>query len=126
VEGVHNFAVAVKKRGDDITFLRRIVRGAADGSYGVEVAKLAGVPEPVIRRARAILKELESQEIAKLAATGQAAALAVDETESDGLASMQAMALMDALRQIDADTLTPIEALTRLYDFIKEAREIAL
>ena len=123
VEGVRNFAVAVKKRGDEITFLRRIVRGAADGSYGVEVAKLAGVPEGVIRRAKVILKELEEQERAKLAATGQAAALSVDESD-EGFADIQAQALVEELRGIDADTLTPIEALTRLYEIIKRAKEI--
>ena len=122
-EGIYNFAVAVKKRGDEITFLRRIVQGAADGSYGVEVAKLAGVPESVIRRAKVILRELEEQERAKLAATGQAAVLSVEETD-DSFADMQAATLMDELRAIDADTLTPIEALTTLYELIKKAREI--
>ncbi|MCL2495583.1 MAG: DNA mismatch repair protein MutS [Oscillospiraceae bacterium] len=122
-EGVRNFAVAVKKRGDEITFLRRIVRGAADGSYGVEVAKLAGVPESVIKRAKIILKELEAHEIAKLSATGQAAVLAVDET-GYSLSDLQGQALVEEIKAIDADTLTPIEALTRLYELIKRAREI--
>ena len=58
--GVKNFNIAVKKRGDDITFLRRIVRGGADDSFGIEVAKLAGVPEKVISRAKQVLAELES------------------------------------------------------------------
>ena len=52
IYGVKNYNIAVKKRGDDITFLRRIVRGGADGSYGIEVAKLAGVPKPVVERAK--------------------------------------------------------------------------
>jgi len=123
VEGVQNFAVAVKKRGDEITFLRRIVRGAADGSYGVEVAKLAGVPESVIRRAKVILKELEQQEIARLSPTGQAAVLAVDET-GYSLSDLQSQAMVEEIKAIDADTLTPIEALTRLYELIKRAKEI--
>ena len=123
VDGVRNFAVAVKKRGDEITFLRRIVRGAADGSYGVEVAKLAGVPESVIKRAKIVLKELEQQEIAKLSATGQAAVLAVDETGYN-LSDLQGQTLVEEIKTIDADTLTPIEALTRLYELIKRAREI--
>lgn len=59
LDGVKNYNIAVKKRGDDITFLRRIVRGAADDSYGVEVAKLAGLPASVINRAKLVLKELE-------------------------------------------------------------------
>ena len=123
VPGVQNFAVAVKKRGDEITFLRRIVRGAADGSYGVEVAKLAGVPEGVVKRAKKILAELEAQDKTKLAATGEAAVFAVDESD-DSFMDIQNQVLVDELRAIDADTLTPIEALTRLYEFVKRAREI--
>ncbi|MBR2724001.1 MAG: DNA mismatch repair protein MutS, partial [Ruminococcus sp.] len=60
LDGVRNYNVAVKKRGDDITFLRRIVPGGADDSYGIEVAKLAGVPDWIINRAKQILKELSS------------------------------------------------------------------
>jgi DNA mismatch repair protein MutS len=124
VEGVRNFAVAVKKRGDEITFLRRIVQGAADGSYGVEVAKLAGVPEPVVKRAKAILRELEEQERAKLAATGQAAVLAAAQND-ECFGQLQGAALLEALRQIDTDTITPLEALTKLYEVVRRAREIS-
>ena len=60
MDGVKNYSIAVKKRGDDITFLRRIIRGGADDSYGIEVAKLAGLPQPVINRAKQVLKELET------------------------------------------------------------------
>ena len=60
LDGVRNYNIAVKKRGDDITFLRRIIPGGADDSYGIEVAKLAGVPHSIIERAKEILKELES------------------------------------------------------------------
>lgn len=63
LDGVKNYSIAVKKRGDDITFLRRIVRGGADESFGIEVAKLAGVPDSVVRRAKVILKELEQNKI---------------------------------------------------------------
>ena len=59
LDGVKNYNIAVKKRGDDITFLRRIVPGGADDSYGIEVAKLAGIPQSVISRAKEILKDLE-------------------------------------------------------------------
>ena len=58
IDGVKNYNTSVKKRGDDITFLRRIVKGPADGSYGVEVAKLAGVPDSVIKRAKEIVEKL--------------------------------------------------------------------
>ena len=59
---MQNFSIAVKKRGDEITFLRRIVRGGADDSFGIEVAKLAGVPDKVVRRAKQVLQSLESGE----------------------------------------------------------------
>lgn len=59
-DGIKNYNIAVKKRGDDITFLRRIVRGPADDSYGIEVAKLAGVPDGVVNRAKEILRETEA------------------------------------------------------------------
>ena len=130
IEGLQNFAVAVKRRGDDITFLRRIVRGAADGSYGVEVAKLAGVPDPVIRRAKAILRELEEQERAKLRATGQAALYeSINEddagaTSETTLQSLQMADFVSSLQSVELDTLTPLEALTKLYDIVKKAREI--
>ena len=61
IPGVKNYNIAAKKRGSDLIFLRKIVRGGADQSYGIEVAKLAGVPDRVIKRARAILEELEAQ-----------------------------------------------------------------
>ena len=64
--GVKNYNIAVKKRGDDITFLRRIVRGGTDDSFGIEVAKLAGVPEWIIERAKVILKEIESENLASI------------------------------------------------------------
>ena len=60
LDGVKNYSIAVKKRGDDITFLRKIVKGGADQSFGIEVAKLAGVPDSVVKRAKVILKELEA------------------------------------------------------------------
>lgn len=63
LSGVKNYNIAVKKRGDDITFLRRIVRGGADDSYGIEVAKLSGIPEEVIKRAKQVLKKTEEEGI---------------------------------------------------------------
>jgi DNA mismatch repair protein MutS len=123
VPGVRNFAVAVKKRGDDITFLRRIIRGSADGSFGIEVAKMAGVPGPVVRRAKEVLRELEAQERDKVQGTGAAALLAADKDEA-GLEDLQVHALAEELAQISTDTLTPLEALTKLYGFVQKAREI--
>ena len=65
---VNNYCIAVKEKGDDIVFLRKIVSGGADRSYGIQVAKLAGVPDPVIERAKVICEELERANMSNLAA----------------------------------------------------------
>ena len=108
--GVKNYNIAVKKRGDDITFLRKIIRGGADDSYGIEVAKLAGVPAQVIKRAKQILAELETQ---------PSISPITQETPSDDQISMVDLslnALADRLRALRIDTMTPIEALTALHE----------
>ena len=61
--GVHNYCIAVKEKGDDIVFLRKIVQGGADKSYGIQVAKLAGVPDSVIQRAKELVEELSDADI---------------------------------------------------------------
>lgn len=63
ISGVNNYCIAVKEQGDDIVFIRKIVKGGADKSYGIQVAKLAGVPEPVIARAKELVEELASADI---------------------------------------------------------------
>ena len=111
IEGVKNYHIAAKKRGDGIVFLRKIVPGGADQSYGVEVAKLAGVPGRVVDRARAILAELEAQGgSAPVPATASAA-----DREQVSLGDLAGAAVLDELRQTAVDTLTPIEALNLLY-----------
>ena len=108
--GVKNFNVAVKARGEDIVFLRKIVPGGADRSYGIEVAKLAGLPESVVRRARAVLKELETQ-------SGAAAPLlAAPQSGQMSLEALGEAEVIDRLRRTQPDTLTPIEALGLLYE----------
>ena len=109
LEGVRNYNIAVKKRGSDIIFLRKIVDGAADESLGVEVAKLAGLPAAVITRARALLKELE--------AAGPAPAPRREEPSSDQImmGDPEAEALCAQLRALNVETMTPIEALNELY-----------
>ena len=110
LEGVHNFHIAVKKRKDDIVFLRKIIPGGADQSYGIEVAKLAGVPNPVIARAREILAQLESQ--GAVAPVGAVSAPAQEQMTLGDLAGGE---VLDTLRNTAVDTLTPIEALNLLY-----------
>ena len=106
---VKNYNIAVKKRGDQMIFLRKIVPGATDDSYGIEVAKLAGIPDRVISRARQILAELESD-----AAPRQTiqAAPAQDQVSMMDLTGQQVIA---ALEKLSVETLTPIEAMNELY-----------
>ena len=110
LEGVHNFHIAVKKRKDDIVFLRKIVPGGADQSYGIEVAKLAGVPAPVISRAREILAQLERQ-----GGAAPAGSVSHPPQEQMTLGDLAGGEVLDILRSTAVDTLTPIEALNLLY-----------
>ncbi|MBQ2016471.1 MAG: DNA mismatch repair protein MutS, partial [Clostridia bacterium] len=126
--GIRNYNIACKKRGDDIIFLRRIVPGPADGSYGIEVAKLAGVPNPVVKRAREVLKEIiEEQErtggVLKVPTEMPAEA---DASPSDFQISFTSNAsdeILDELKALDVNTFTPIEAMNYLYDLSKRAKE---
>ena len=107
--GVKNFNIAVKKRQGDMIFLRKIVPGAADDSYGIEVAKLAGIPDRVITRAREILRDLES------GAPERAKPAAAPVSDQVSMLDMQSDELRRALESITVETLTPIEALNQLY-----------
>ncbi len=112
LDGVKNYNIAVKKRGDDITFLRRIVPGGADDSYGIEVAKLAGVPNSIISRAKEILAELES---------GKGEAKPSKKSHADETAQLSLMAtaqspVVEKIQSVDLNTLTPIEAMNLLYE----------
>ncbi len=109
--GVKNYNIAVKKRKDDIIFLRKIVPGPADGSYGVEVAKLAGLPDRVIRRARELLKELESQGLAVPVAAPPSAP-----SDQISMLDLTGDEIRRRLETITVETLTPIEALNTLYE----------
>ena len=115
VSGVKNYNIAVKKRGDNITFLRRIVPGCADGSYGIEVAKLAGVPNSVVERAKVVLKEIESE-------SGRPIVFEEKSKENESLqisfSSNNDEAIRNKLKNIDINTLTPIEAMQTLYELI--------
>jgi len=114
MSGFVNYHVAAKKRGDDITFLRKIVKGPTDDSYGIEVAKLAGVPTEVTRRAKEILRELEKG--GKSAGTP-----AVSWQMSDNLNMMDLAAdsIKEKIAKLDINTLTPIEALNLIYEWKK-------
>ena len=111
---VRNFNIAVKKRGDQMIFLRKIVPGATDDSYGIEVAKLAGIPNAVINRAREILQDLESAD----GKTYQAAP-AVREDDQVSMLDLRSQQVAAALESINVETLTPIEAMNELYKLKK-------
>lgn len=110
---IKNYNVAVKKRGDNITFLRRIISGGADDSYGIEVAKLAGIPNSVVKRAREILETLEDGKEVEIVSHSNKNGDFAEQTNL--FASMQSDADR-IIRQTDVETLTPIEALNLLYE----------
>lgn len=117
IKGVKNYNIAVKKRGDDITFLRRIVRGGADDSYGIEVAKLSGIPEKVINRAKAILKETLTQGVT----VTRTAPVAEPQLP---LKMIGAAELLRELKTLDVNTLTPIECMGILHDLADRAKSV--
>ena len=122
IPGVKNYNIAVKKRGDDITFLRRIVRGGADDSYGIEVAKLAGVPGAIITRAKQILAEIDA---GKDVSTPSRLTARRGEEEEGGqiaLTPPNEAEIMDRLKSMDVNTLTPIECMNTLFELSKLAQ----
>jgi len=124
LDGVKNYCIVAKKREDDVVFLRKIVRGGADESYGVEVAKLAGIPDVVIKRAKTILSALEEKgtvEVkgrAKKEATPEISAMQFDFSDAPKTE------LIDEIKKIDINILSPIEAMNKLFELKKKADEI--
>ncbi|MBE6717813.1 MAG: DNA mismatch repair protein MutS [Ruminococcaceae bacterium] len=112
-DGIVNYNIAAKKKGDELIFLRKIVKGATDDSYGIEVALLAGVPTPVIKRAKEILKDIESGErtVVKVVNNND-----YDELSFDSISNNE---VIDKIKGIDLNTTTPIEALGVLFDLKK-------
>ena len=112
---VKNYNIAVKKRGDQMIFLRKIVPGATDDSFGIEVAKLAGIPNVVISRAREILAELEAEGAVRQPKAAEAA----EPEDQVSLMDLTGQQIIAALSQISVETLTPIEAMNELYKLKK-------
>lgn len=117
IDGVVNYNVAVKKRGDDLTFLRKISRGPVDESYGIEVAKLAGLPKAIIKRSKEILAGLEAQNVPKTVPVKK-------DSDSDDSMSMSILdvcrdSVCDAIKKTDINTLTPIEAMNLIFEWKK-------
>ena len=117
-ERIRNYCIAVREKGKNVVFLRRIVAGAADKSYGIHVARLAGLPQRVTERAEEILHALE-------AAVPQSAPQETSAQKSPdaGMASLFAGGTLDELRALDVMTMTPLEALNTLYRLQEQARK---
>ena len=125
LNNVNNYCVAVKEKGDDIVFLRKIVKGGADKSYGIQVAKLAGVPDSVIARAKEIVEELSANDITEVARNISVDTGSKKKKEKLDEVDLTQMSLFDTvrdddiieeLRNVDVGNLTPIEALNKLYE----------
>ena len=114
---IKNFSVAVKERGNEIIFLRRIKPGGADKSYGIQVAKLAGLPSRVMKRAEVILQELERDHFVQPSKEQKAP------PQSSKAESLFASQLAEELLKLDVTTLTPIEAMNALYRLQEQARK---
>ncbi|MBQ5778087.1 MAG: hypothetical protein IIV97_04625 [Oscillospiraceae bacterium] len=114
LSGLKNYNIAVKKHGFDITFLRKIVRGSADDSYGIEVARLAGIPDEIVLRAKEILESLESDSALK-----RPEFIVPEERRR----SHEGDKLLSELSHMDVNTLSPLEALSMLFELAKRARE---
>ena len=124
LSGVNNYCIAVKERGDDIVFLRKIVRGGADRSYGIQVAKLAGVPDSVIERARELAEQLSDADITETVKDMAGVKKTKKKVPHYDEVDMRQMTLFDTakdddilqeLKDIDVSNLTPVDALNTIY-----------
>jgi len=119
---VKNFNVAVTEEGGEVIFLRKIVPGGVDKSYGIHVAQLAGLPKSVIHRAQEVLEELE-EDSRKALTKGSPKGRRKKELAQQLPLFGQKSPLLDELEKLDINSLTPLEALTKLYELQKKARE---
>ena len=128
MEGVHNYCIAVKEKGDEIVFLRKIVKGGADKSYGIQVAKLAGVPDSVIARAKELVEELSQADISvqakSIAEESRTRAKTKQKTKKYDEVDLEQISLFDTvkdddvvkeLQELDISNMTPMDAMNTLY-----------
>lgn len=125
LNSVNNYCIAVKEKGDDIVFLRKIVKGGADKSYGIQVAKLAGVPDNVIERAKEIVEELSNNDITEIVQNISAEGSSkrskpkLDEVDLEQISLLDTMdndTILNELKELDLGQMTPIEAMNKLYE----------
>ena len=121
-EKIKNFCIAVKDKGGDITFLRRIIAGAADKSYGIHVARLAGLPKAVTNRAEKILASLEENGLDTVA---EVARVQQKQEQENGMGSLFGNTLTEDLLKLDVMTMTPLEAMNELYKLQQQAKKEA-
>jgi DNA mismatch repair protein MutS len=129
INGVKNFSVSVKEINDTIIFLRKIVPGGADQSYGIEVAKLAGLPTEVIERAKDILEGLEKNQTSKSKIETKEKPKAksknnVDTSMQMDFGSLAKDGMLSKLANLDILNMTPMDAMNNLHNIIKEAKEL--
>jgi len=118
---VKNYHVAVKEEGNDLVFLRKIIPGATDKSYGIHVARLAGVPLKVTQRAKEILKEVENG--SSIRGRGKDSARYTQLMLFDSGDAMKESPVVEELKKLNVDAMTPIEALNTLAELKKKAGE---
>ncbi len=121
-KGVMNYHIAAKKKGDDIIFLRKIIEGAADDSYGIEVAKLAGVPNEVVHKAKTILAQLIAQGTVSVKKTDTPMPLPPEDTITFETLAQQE--LIAKIKQTDINQLTPLEAINLVYEWKQKAQAL--
>ena len=125
LKGVHNYCIAVQELGEDIIFLRKIIPGGADQSYGIQVARLAGLPEEVLSRARTIVNSLNENDIAAVSDK-----IALQESLEEKLQSIEGTTITEKeidiiseLKSLDVTKITPLEAMNILFDFHNRVEE---
>ena len=125
MEGVVNYNILVEEKGEEIIFLRKIVRGSTDRSYGIEVARLAGINELIIKRAREILKSIESQQNGDITIKESNNSTSEEsELEQISFFDNNNKAFIDKMKNIDIIKLTPMETMNILYKLVEEARNL--
>ena len=125
LDGVVNYRIAVKERGEDVIFLRRIERGGADKSFGIHVARLAGVPKPVVARAQEILARLETANVSQSSISANILETNRKQKQMQvGFGDFRALDLVEELRALDVNSMTPMDALNALFQLREKARNI--
>jgi DNA mismatch repair protein MutS len=131
VHGIKNYCISVKEHGDNIIFLRKIIRGGADQSYGIQVAKLSGLPDAVVSKAKEILKKLEESDINKNMKYNINEEIALSSCEKNGtqenplqisLFDYKSNEIISDIKEIDILNITPIEAMNQLYKLYEKVK----